>query len=120
MTSLVRHLRAFARDVRLSQAEWETAIGFLTRTGHITDGRRQEFILLSDVLGLSMLTVGINAPPTSTWATTRCSASRTASSASSPSTKASPPPTEPNRTAAGPTSKMTWFWPGSEPERVLQ
>jgi hydroxyquinol 1,2-dioxygenase len=62
MQSLVRHLHAFARDVRLTQAEWEAAIAFLTRTGHITDDRRQEFILLSDVLGLSMLTVGINAP----------------------------------------------------------
>jgi hydroxyquinol 1,2-dioxygenase len=60
MTSLVRHLHGFARDVRLTQAE-ETAVDFLTRTGHICDDRRQEFILLSDVLGLSMLTVGINA-----------------------------------------------------------
>jgi Protocatechuate 3,4-dioxygenase beta subunit len=62
MQSLTRHLHGFARDVRLTQAEWEAAIGFLTRVGHITDDRRQEFILLSDVLGLSMLTVGINAP----------------------------------------------------------
>jgi hydroxyquinol 1,2-dioxygenase len=60
--SLVRHLHAFAREVRLTEAEWENAIGFLTRVGHITDDRRQEFILLSDVLGLSMLTVGINQP----------------------------------------------------------
>jgi protocatechuate 3,4-dioxygenase beta subunit len=62
MTSLVRHLHAFAREVALTDAEWELAIDFLTRAGHITDDRRQEFILLSDVLGLSMLTVGINAP----------------------------------------------------------
>ncbi len=62
MRSLVTHLHAFARDVRLSQEEWELAIDFLTRAGHITTDRRQEFILLSDVLGLSMLTVGINAP----------------------------------------------------------
>lgn len=61
MQSLVRHLHGFARDVRLTQQEWETAIDFLTRVGHITDDRRQEFILLSDVLGLSMLMVGINA-----------------------------------------------------------
>ncbi|GAA5157776.1 dioxygenase [Pseudonocardia eucalypti] len=61
MQSLVRHLHAFAADVRLSQDEWDTAIDFLTRVGHITDDRRQEFILLSDVLGLSMLTVAINA-----------------------------------------------------------
>jgi hydroxyquinol 1,2-dioxygenase len=63
MGSLVRHLHAFARDVRLSQEEWDAAIAFLTRVGHITDDRRQEFILLSDVLGLSMLTVGMNATP---------------------------------------------------------
>jgi hydroxyquinol 1,2-dioxygenase len=62
MTSLVRHLHGFARDVRLTHAEWETAVDFLTRTGQISNGRRQEFIMLSDVLGLSMLTVGINAP----------------------------------------------------------
>ena len=62
LESLTRHLHAFARDVRLTQDEWEAGIGFLTRVGHITDDRRQEFILLSDVLGLSMLTVGINAP----------------------------------------------------------
>jgi protocatechuate 3,4-dioxygenase beta subunit len=62
MQSLVRHLHGFAREVRLTDAEWQQAIEFLTRAGHITDDRRQEFILLSDVLGLSMLTVGINAP----------------------------------------------------------
>jgi protocatechuate 3,4-dioxygenase beta subunit len=60
--SLTRHLHAFAREVRLTQEEWEYGIDFLTRVGHITDDKRQEFILLSDVLGLSMLTVGINAP----------------------------------------------------------
>jgi hydroxyquinol 1,2-dioxygenase len=48
--------------VRLTEGEWQQGIDFLTRTGHITDGRRQEFILLSDVLGLSMLTVAVNAP----------------------------------------------------------
>ena len=62
MSSLVRHLHAFAREVRLTESEWQHGIDFLTRTGHITDDRRQEFILLSDVLGLSMLTVAINAP----------------------------------------------------------
>ena len=62
MQSLVRYLHAFAREIRLTDAEWQFAIDFLTRAGHITDDRRQEFILLSDVLGLSMLTVGINAP----------------------------------------------------------
>ncbi|MFD6388662.1 intradiol ring-cleavage dioxygenase [Nocardia sp. NPDC055029] len=62
MHSLVQHLHAFARDIRLTESEWEAAIEFLTRAGHITDSRRQEFILLSDVLGLSMLTVAINEP----------------------------------------------------------
>jgi hydroxyquinol 1,2-dioxygenase len=60
MTSLVRHLHAFARDVRLTEEEWTAAIKFLTATGHITDDKRQEFILLSDVLGLSMQTIAIN------------------------------------------------------------
>jgi hydroxyquinol 1,2-dioxygenase len=60
--SLTRHLHAFASDIRLTQEEWAAGIGFLTRVGHLTDDKRQEFILLSDVLGLSMLTVGINAP----------------------------------------------------------
>jgi maleylacetate reductase len=60
--SLVRNLHRFAREVRLTQDEWQFGIDFLTRAGHITDDRRQEFILLSDVLGLSMLTIGINAP----------------------------------------------------------
>ena len=61
-SALVRHLHAFAREVRLTESEWATAIDFLTRTGQITDERRQEVILLSDVLGLSMLTIGISAP----------------------------------------------------------
>jgi hydroxyquinol 1,2-dioxygenase len=60
LQGLARHVHAFASEVELTEPEWEAAIGFLTRTGHITDDRRQEFILLSDVLGLSMLTIGIN------------------------------------------------------------
>ncbi len=55
MTALVRHLHAFASEVGLTQAEWERAIKVLTATGHITDDARQEFILWSDTLGLSML-----------------------------------------------------------------
>ena len=55
MTALVRHLHAFAQDVELTPAEWERAIAVLTATGHITDDKRQEFILWSDTLGLSML-----------------------------------------------------------------
>lgn len=62
LTSLTRHLHAFAREVRLTQREWEIGIDFLTRVGAITDDRRQEFILLSDVFGMSMLTVAINQP----------------------------------------------------------
>ncbi len=60
MTALTRHLHAFAREVRLTEPEWAAAIGFLTAAGHVTDDRRQEFILLSDVLGLSMQTITIN------------------------------------------------------------
>ena len=58
--ALTRHLHAFLREVRPTQAEWEQAIAFLTDVGHTTDDRRQEFILLSDVLGASMQTVTIN------------------------------------------------------------
>jgi hydroxyquinol 1,2-dioxygenase len=60
MQSLVKHLHAFVKEVRLTEAEWFQGIDFLTRTGHITDDKRQEFILLSDVLGVSMLVVGLN------------------------------------------------------------
>jgi hydroxyquinol 1,2-dioxygenase len=60
MTALVQHLHAFARETRLTEAEWLEGIRFLTATGHITDEKRQEFILLSDVLGLSMLVVAQN------------------------------------------------------------
>ena len=55
MQAFVRHLHAFASEVELTQEEWTKAIGILTATGHITDERRQEFILWSDTLGLSML-----------------------------------------------------------------
>lgn len=60
MTAVVRHLHAFATEVRLTEAEWDYAIRFLTDTGHMCTGKRQEFILLSDVLGLSMQTITIN------------------------------------------------------------
>ena len=60
MTSLVQHLHAFARDVRLSEAEWLQGIRFLTDVGYTTTDKRQEFILLSDTLGLSMLTAAMN------------------------------------------------------------
>ncbi len=60
MTSLVQHLHAFAREVKLTEAEWMAGIEFLTATGQKCDDKRQEFILLSDTLGLSMLTVAMN------------------------------------------------------------
>jgi hydroxyquinol 1,2-dioxygenase len=71
MTSLVQHLHAFAREVRLTEAEWLQGIEFLTATGQKCDDKRQEFILLSDTLGLSMLTVAMNndRPPGCTEAT---------------------------------------------------
>jgi len=55
MTSLIRHLHEFAREVKLTPDEWMKGINFLTDVGHITDDKRQEFILLSDTLGLSAL-----------------------------------------------------------------
>lgn len=60
MSSLVRHLHEFVEDVGLTEAEWDLAIDFLTRTGQISGPERQEFILLSDVLGVSMLVDAIN------------------------------------------------------------
>jgi hydroxyquinol 1,2-dioxygenase len=60
LSSLVRHLHGFVRETRLTEAEWMRGIEFLTATGHITDAKRQEFILLSDTLGVSMLTVAQN------------------------------------------------------------
>src|SRR4051812_34155529 len=60
LTALVRHLHDFAREVRLTEAEWMAAIGWLTRAGQISDDKREEFILASDVLGLSMLVVQMN------------------------------------------------------------
>jgi hydroxyquinol 1,2-dioxygenase len=55
MQALVRHLHAFSLEVGLTEEEWEAGIRVLTETGHITDAQRQEFILWSDTLGLSML-----------------------------------------------------------------
>src|SRR5579875_752749 len=53
MAALVRHLHAFIKEVELTQEEWERAIDFLTKTGQMCSAERQEFILLSDVLGVS-------------------------------------------------------------------
>jgi hydroxyquinol 1,2-dioxygenase len=60
MTALIRHLHGFAREVRLTEAEWMSAVQWLTATGQISDSKREEFILASDVLGLSMLVVQMN------------------------------------------------------------
>ncbi|SOD98260.1 dioxygenase family protein [Blastococcus haudaquaticus] len=60
MTALVRHLHDFAREVRLTEAEWMAAVQWLTATGQISTEKREEFILASDVLGLSMLVVQMN------------------------------------------------------------
>ena len=71
MTSLVKHLHAFAREVNLTEEEWFEGIKFLTAVGQKCDDKRQEFILLSDVLGLSMMVVSLNheTPPGATEAT---------------------------------------------------
>ena len=60
MTAFVRHLHDFAREVRLTEAEWMAAMQWLTATGQISNEKREEFILASDVLGLSMLVVQMN------------------------------------------------------------
>ncbi|KUM27509.1 6-chlorohydroxyquinol-1,2-dioxygenase [Mesorhizobium loti] len=60
MACLVNHLHAFTKEIHLTQTEWDLAVEFLTKTGQICSQERQEFILLSDVLGLSMLVDAIN------------------------------------------------------------
>lgn len=60
MTSLVQHLHAFARETQLTEAEWFEGIEFLTQVGQMCNDKRQEFILLSDTLGLSMLVTALN------------------------------------------------------------
>lgn len=60
MPALIRHLHAFVREIEPTQAEWAIAIGWLTRTGQLCSGKRQEFILVSDVFGVSMLVDAIN------------------------------------------------------------
>jgi len=63
LSSLVRHLHDFVRENDLTLEEWRAGIDFLTRTGQISDDKRQEFILLSDVLGVSMLVDAMNHRP---------------------------------------------------------
>jgi hydroxyquinol 1,2-dioxygenase len=60
LAQLISHLHAFVRDTALTFDEWRAAIDFLTRTGHTSNATRQEFILLSDVLGVSMLVDAIH------------------------------------------------------------
>ncbi|MFF5989250.1 dioxygenase family protein [Prauserella flavalba] len=60
MRSLTKHLHDFVREVRLTEREWAAGIEFLTKAGHITTETRQEFVLLSDVLGASMQTIAVN------------------------------------------------------------
>ena len=60
MTSMIKHLHGFVRDVEPTPPEWFTAIDWLTRTGKMCDDKRQEFILASDVFGASMLVDAIN------------------------------------------------------------
>lgn len=69
ISSLIGHLHAFATQTGLTQQEWRTGIDFLTATGQKCDAERQEFILLSDVLGLSSLVEIINAADHATEAT---------------------------------------------------
>jgi hydroxyquinol 1,2-dioxygenase len=59
MRALVRHVHAFAREVDLKPEEWLAGVRFLTETGQISTDKRPEFILLSDVLGLSMMVVSL-------------------------------------------------------------
>ena len=60
LNSLVSHLHSFLREIEPSQREWTTAIEFLTKTGQMCDDQRQEFILLSDTLGVTMLVDALN------------------------------------------------------------
>lgn len=63
MESLARHLHAFAKETRLTHSEWQKGIEFLERAGEFSDKERHEFVLLSDVLGLSSLIDLINTVP---------------------------------------------------------
>jgi hydroxyquinol 1,2-dioxygenase len=60
MASFVKHVHAFVREVKPTPDEWMKGIQFLTETGHWSTGKRQEFILMSDTLGVSMLVDALN------------------------------------------------------------
>ncbi len=66
MASLAKHLHAFAKEVKLTHAEWQKGIEFMEWAGRISDAERHEFVLLSDVLGLSSLVDMINSVPEGT------------------------------------------------------
>lgn len=66
LDSLVRHLHAFARETKLTHEEWRAGIGFLTRAAAITDDGRNEFALLSDILGFSSLVDFVDSTPGAT------------------------------------------------------
>lgn len=66
LTALAKHMHDFAREVNLTHDEWRTGIDFLTRTGEITTPERQEFVLLSDVMGLSSLVDMMHSTPEAT------------------------------------------------------
>ena len=65
MSVLVKHLHAAVKEIEPTPEEWLTAIRFLTETGQMCTDWRQEYILLSDILGVSMLVDAINHPPSS-------------------------------------------------------
>jgi len=71
MVSLTKHIHAFVKDVRLNEGEWFQAIRFLTATGQMCSDKRQEFILLSDTMGVSMLVdlISNGKPPGATEST---------------------------------------------------
>lgn len=66
LEAITRHLHALVRELRPSQREWEQAIAYLTEVGHRSDGTRQEFVMLSDVLGVSTVVETMNSDPLST------------------------------------------------------
>jgi protocatechuate 3,4-dioxygenase beta subunit len=66
LSALARHIHDFAREVNLTHDEWRVGIDFLTRAGEITSPERQEFVLLSDVMGLSSLVDMLHSTPEAT------------------------------------------------------
>lgn len=108
MSALVKHAHAFVQEVQLTGEEWMKAIQFLTVTGKMCDEKRQEFILLSDTLGISMLVVAIEQAK---GLVARAGKSSTTSGVSGTSARLATPATE--ATVQGP-----FFWEGA-PELPL-